>query len=465
MDSPEQPIDSILWIHMMLQMLVWGIMFPAGMVLGMTKSRWHVPMQATATLLTIMGVILAHRHGGRQFPFTAHAAFAKYVFFYMLGQAGAGIYLKAHIHERSLRPYVQRLHSIAGRTFPIVGWVQMVLGVIAALGTCTGEHFGQCLAHIIMGSSFVGYGVLLLLMAHFGRAWLARKTVSQEFIDSATITVWGIVNALTEHDFLGHGNGTWPTRDMQHVGLGVLWACGGAVGVWLSRSGKRSVLPGIIIAMTGFAMSGHAQPTMLATEVHKAFGYVLMLAGLTKIIECCFDTTRATSSDPTDYDGTIAPFAHLTPLLLTIAGTIFLSAAEDQLDLIISIGMDHVTYIIGQFSVAFLIYLVASVMISLYNASGNNSNQTGNGRPVGSPGSSVMALFARLKGDAPRSTTNSHLPGYQAVDIDLEDAHRSDPSPGETVFDAAEGRVKMSDLDDDFWQDSEEEREAETRHT
>jgi hypothetical protein len=39
------PVDAILWIHMFLQALVWGILFPAGMVLGLTRSRWHVPLQ------------------------------------------------------------------------------------------------------------------------------------------------------------------------------------------------------------------------------------------------------------------------------------------------------------------------------------------------------------------------------------------------------------------------------------
>lgn len=30
----EDPIDSILWIHILVQSLAWGIIFPTGMVLG-----------------------------------------------------------------------------------------------------------------------------------------------------------------------------------------------------------------------------------------------------------------------------------------------------------------------------------------------------------------------------------------------------------------------------------------------
>ena len=39
------PVDAILWIHIVLQATVWGVIFPIGMVLGLTRSRWHVPLQ------------------------------------------------------------------------------------------------------------------------------------------------------------------------------------------------------------------------------------------------------------------------------------------------------------------------------------------------------------------------------------------------------------------------------------
>jgi hypothetical protein len=39
------PVDAILWMHIFLQVTVWGVLFPVGMILGMTRSRWHVPLQ------------------------------------------------------------------------------------------------------------------------------------------------------------------------------------------------------------------------------------------------------------------------------------------------------------------------------------------------------------------------------------------------------------------------------------
>jgi len=39
------PVDAILWLHIFLQASVWGVLFPIGMVLGLSRSRWHVPLQ------------------------------------------------------------------------------------------------------------------------------------------------------------------------------------------------------------------------------------------------------------------------------------------------------------------------------------------------------------------------------------------------------------------------------------
>lgn len=50
-EQTSAPVDAILWIHIFLQAAIWGILFPTGMVLGMTKSRWHVPLQVRSPLL------------------------------------------------------------------------------------------------------------------------------------------------------------------------------------------------------------------------------------------------------------------------------------------------------------------------------------------------------------------------------------------------------------------------------
>ena len=49
-EQANAPVDSILCIHIFLQAAVWGILFPIGMVLGLSRSRWHVPLQVSSTL-------------------------------------------------------------------------------------------------------------------------------------------------------------------------------------------------------------------------------------------------------------------------------------------------------------------------------------------------------------------------------------------------------------------------------
>ena len=50
-EEANAPIDAILWIHIVLQAIIWGIVFPTGMVLGLTRSRWHVPLQVQCKIL------------------------------------------------------------------------------------------------------------------------------------------------------------------------------------------------------------------------------------------------------------------------------------------------------------------------------------------------------------------------------------------------------------------------------
>lgn len=89
-------------------------------------------------------------HGGRKFRESAHATFANVVMAFIAVQLTLGIYLKLHIHERSVRPYAVVLHGIVGRAYPIIGWTQMLFGAIAYMGYCRGGNLGQCLAHYIM---------------------------------------------------------------------------------------------------------------------------------------------------------------------------------------------------------------------------------------------------------------------------------------------------------------------------
>jgi hypothetical protein len=234
----------------------------------------------------------------------------------LAAQVVFGVYLKLHwekgLHAR-IRPWAVRAHGLAGKVLPVASWVQLLLGGIATLGFCRADHLGQCLAHFIMGSAFIGYGIMLVILLLVGQAWLRRTGRSQEFFDSAVIAAWGCVNTFTEHRW----GGPWVHNDLQHTSMGVVWWCAGLLGMWLSRSRtgrpKRNVIPAIVIFLTGYAMSSHPQTLKISAMTHSIFGYTLMSAGIVRMIEISFilrdkDTLSEDGTDPSS-------FQYLTPFV------------------------------------------------------------------------------------------------------------------------------------------------------
>ncbi|KAI6006670.1 hypothetical protein F5J12DRAFT_768915 [Pisolithus orientalis] len=388
------PIDSILWMHMALQAAVWGIIFPIGMVFGLSRSRWHVPTQSIGFALSLGGIFLGHAHGGRQFRHSMHGSIGSWIVVPIFTQLILGIYLKLHIHQETLRPYAVRAHGILGRLWPILGWVQSLFGVIVLRDLCGPNGAGQCAAHYIMGSAFIGYGIILSLVHVLGENWVRRSGKSPEWWDSWVIMLWGIVNTFTEH-----WGGAWSVKDLQHTVLGVLWWTGGALGIFLSRNNQRNVIPALIIILTGWAMSDHIQALMLSTKVHAVFGYTLILAGVTRMIEICFlpaTLHTAGSLEDNDSEHTLSPsqgvvtsqiiaaraFRHLPPFLLVASGFLFMSATDEELEVADDTGLDHVTYILGMYSIAFLLYLFTQFLFHLYVTTGQNANSIQAGRDI-----------------------------------------------------------------------------------
>ncbi|KAK4687041.1 hypothetical protein P7C73_g3074, partial [Tremellales sp. Uapishka_1] len=238
--------------------------------------------------------------------------------------------------EKTVRPWVVRVHGIIGRAFPVLGWTR--------------------------------YAAILVIMLNLGGNWLKRTGHSQEMLDSSVIMVWGIINTFTEH----HG-GPWSHKDMQHTMMGVLWWAGGMLGIFLSRNGQRSFVPAVIIVFTGWGMSAHEQALMISTKIHAMFGYALMAAGVLRIVEVCF----VLNDGPTN-NSAIRIFQHLPPYLLVLGGTLFMSATDEEMHNADDLGIDHVTYALFDFSLSFLIYLLITFLVHLYSNSGRNASSKTN---------------------------------------------------------------------------------------
>jgi hypothetical protein len=224
-------------------------------------------------------------------------------------QVVIGLCLKLHLFKRingRIRVFFVVLHSVLGKAMPVVSWTQMLFGGISANGFCKGDHLGQCLAHFIMGSAFIAYGIMLTILLLVGQFWLRRTGRSQEFFDSLVITAWGCVNTFTEHRW----GEPWGHNDLQHTSMGIVWLCAGLLGIWMSRKRngrpKRNLIPAVVILLTGCAMSAHPQTLMISTLIHSIFGYTLMAAGFTRIVEIAFvlkdkNTVSLDGADPSSF--------------------------------------------------------------------------------------------------------------------------------------------------------------------
>ncbi|KAF2106792.1 hypothetical protein BDV96DRAFT_325534 [Lophiotrema nucula] len=399
----DDPIDSILWTHILIQVLAWGILFPTGMVLGIIRSKWHVPVQTTGSVLAVIGYFLGHKHKGRQFAPNIHSKFVPAIMLMLIVQVALGVYLKLHLERGingKIRRYVVVGHGVIGKALPIVTWVQFLFGGITAMGFCRADHTGQCLAHFIMGSAFIAYGILLTILLLVGQLWIRRTGRSQEFFDSLVIAAWGCVNTFTEHRW----GGPWAHNDLQHTSMGIVWWCAGLVGIWLSRKRdgrpKRNLIPGIVILLTGYAMSAHPQSLPLSTMVHSVFGYTLMAAGLTRIIEIAFvlRDRNATSDDGSDPNS----FQYLTPFLLYASGFLFMGATEEQMQLLSDANVTHVSYVLILYSIAFLLFLFVNMLLHLY---------------------AVHAWGENIKSDAEAPRANGHFPnGHARTNSRIRDA-------------------------------------------
>lgn len=265
----------------------------------------------------------------------------------------------------------------------VAGWVRVALAPVALFGFCYGRHTGQCIAHGIMGSSFVAYGFVLTVVLVV--PWLRRPAVPrrrlQEFYDLTLMMAWGVVNTFTEHRW---GKEPWNHGDYQHTAMGIIWWGGGLLGMWQTRSGaRRSFVPALLLVFTGWAMLEHVQHLVLLTKVHAMFGLVLMGAGFARVVEISFVLWDAAGpgeragegaggvaggvaggGDPAT--GRIFSFQYLPPFLLVLSGLLFMGANEEQLELVAALGADHSSYIMVVAAAAFVVYLWMLLLVALY---------------------------------------------------------------------------------------------------
>lgn len=296
-------------------------------------------------------------------------------------------------------------HSINGKAMFVLPYAQLQFGVIAMTGMCwsiPGYHMGQCLAHFIMGSAFIGYGCFVMLR-YFN---LTRESLPlpDDAYDSMVIMCWGIVNTFTEHKF----GERWSHGDMQHTSMGILWWFGGMLAVFVSfklRGSVVNVFPSVILGITGIAMALHFQHRAFSTMLHAYFGVTLMLSSLVRILSMYWST---------GVRGDKGNLGILTAFLLVQSGILFMGSNEETLAFLDDVvGIDPASYGMLLCAAAFLITLWMALLIFIYVqygerrgdfADGPSTAPTGGGAAYSSLETAPNVLVADDYGIAMEST-------------------------------------------------------------
>lgn len=326
--------NPLIIIHVTCMITAYGILMPLGIMLGIRRHKYHVPVNALMFLFAMAGYFFGYghhmfgigegvhdhdheegegadmgnmpgmndiskrqagdtsaEHYGWNWKISAHGAMGNLLLFLLFVQVGMGVYRKLTKTKPRLRlawlsgQLPRKIHSYLGKAHLVLAYIQIVLGFIKLMNACPGQAFGQCASHIVMGGSFWWYGGIYIAYLVGSFPGVSRP----EKIESLVMTVWGVINFTVLHQW-----GTrWSHADLQHTSLGMLWVAGGLLSLLLESQYsplaqfmiRKNPLPAILIILTGYAMGQHAQYYMFATVIHTFFGYALMLGGVCRLIQ------------------------------------------------------------------------------------------------------------------------------------------------------------------------------------
>ncbi|KZT20784.1 hypothetical protein NEOLEDRAFT_1140318 [Neolentinus lepideus HHB14362 ss-1] len=217
--------------------------------------------------------------------------------------------------------------AVLERTLVFGGFMQVLSGIVIYTGGCRESYVNNCLAHLIKGGIFWCYGLVTFArylgsFSELGWAWNRSprsegKYPTAEFVESAVIFTYGITNTWMER-FGAKPGDPYSTKQVQHIGIAVMFWYAGLVGMglesrrirkWLAAasttalhsglpsSGRRSPgskhqsqesvaeppsytasfnpFPALVIGVTGLAMSAHFQTYLFQVQIHSLWGWLL----------------------------------------------------------------------------------------------------------------------------------------------------------------------------------------------
>lgn len=387
----DKKITATLVFHFIILSLTFGLILPYGFAAKQGRSPRHLLIMSVGGVLAVIGTILGHFTGVPEYnPWLADIATL-----WALLCVGGSFLLLIYVPKGILynvRNILNKVHIAVCTVQPLVCWVFCGLGFVSFLQWCKKDHLGQCLAHGIMGTAFVTYGAILLIMLYCGEHFLDRTNRSQEWYDSLVITLWGIINTFTEHRW---GKEGWGHGDVQHTSMGIVWWACGMVGLYRSWNRvkdcpQRNHWPAIIIMITGYAMMTHVQNLPISTNIHFMFGVMLMAAGLARVIEVSFVMKDRPHRGLVPHS-----WQYVAPFLLFESGILFMSATEEAMFFLDSQGIMAAPYVLLGTSIAGICFLMTLFTVESYVVMRRQNSEDTHGKEEGIELRPFMAEDAR----------------------------------------------------------------------
>ncbi|TIA88535.1 hypothetical protein E3P99_02563 [Wallemia hederae] len=252
----------------------------------------------------------------------------------------------------------------------VLGFAGFTTGVVSYSGICHATYLNGCLAHLIKGGIFFGYGLLTFARycgayADIGWAWnltprrslgsWKSRSVSAEFVECLVIFTYGCTNTFMER-FGAKTGDPWTMKQVQHASIAVMFFFVGGIGLFLELASVKRLFggyrpnqpnpnpfPALAIGITGFAMASHHQEYSFAISQHALFGNLLALFAL-----CRCGTYFLMYLSPINSEAPTKPITELlASFFLTGGGIAFMFSIEQFTFAAYRRGFAHLMFLLN----------------------------------------------------------------------------------------------------------------------
>ncbi|KAJ7667858.1 hypothetical protein DFH06DRAFT_231503 [Mycena polygramma] len=218
-----------------------------------------------------------------------------------------------------LRRVGRVVFSVAERALLFAGFGLFLTGIVIYTGGCRQNYVNGCLAHLIKGGIFWCYG-LVSFARYLGwcaeRGWSWNRAPSSgyptaEMVESSIIFLYGATNTWMER-FGANAGDPYTTKQIQHIGIAVMFWFAGLVGMalesktirrWFSAlavntsetvaepatyTASFNPFPALVIGVTGSVMAAHFQTYLFQVQIHSLWGNLLLAFAVLRCLTYAF---------------------------------------------------------------------------------------------------------------------------------------------------------------------------------